>query len=55
MYRRFYGNHDVVVCQSQYMIDDLVANYAFPKERIVLIHNPVDVEQIRRLVAETTS
>ena len=53
MYRRFYGNHDVVVCQSQYMLDDLVANYAFPKERIVLIHNPVDVESIRRLAAET--
>ncbi len=53
MYRRFYGNHDVVVCQSQYMIDDLVANWALPKDRTVLIHNPVDVERIRRLAAET--
>ena len=53
MYRRFYGNHDVVVCQSQDMLDDLVANHAFPRERTVLIHNPVDVERIRRLAAET--
>ena len=53
MYRLFYGNLNAVVCQSQDMLDDLVANYAFPKERIVLIHNPVDVERIRRLAAET--
>ena len=53
MYRRFYGNHDAVVCQSQDMLDDLVSNYAFPKEWTVLIHNPVDVECIRRLAVET--
>lgn len=53
MYRRFHRNHDVVVCQSQAILDDLVANYALPKERTVLIHNPVDVERIRRLAAET--
>ena len=53
MYRRFYGNHDVIVCQSQVMLDDLVANHAFPRERTVLIHNPVDVERARRLAAET--
>ena len=53
MYRRFYGNHDAVVCQSQAMLDDLVANHAFPRERTVLIHNPVDVERVRRLSAET--
>ena len=55
MYRRFYGNHDTVVCQSQDMLDDLVANYEFPKERTVLIHNPVDVERIRQLAAEIPS
>ena len=53
MYRRFYGNHDVIVCQSQVMLDDLVANHAFPRERTILIHNPVDVERVRRLAAET--
>ena len=53
MYRCFLGNHDAMVCQSQALLDDLVANYAFPKERTVLIHNPVDVERVRRLAAET--
>ena len=51
MYRLFYNNHDAVVCQSQDMLDDLVANWALSKERAVLIYNPVDVELIRRLVA----
>ena len=53
MYRFFYNNHDVVVCQSQDMLDDLVANWALSKERAVLIYNPVDVERIHRLVAGT--
>ena len=53
MYRLFYGNHDVVVCQSQDMLEDLVENYSFSEERAVLIHNPVDVERIRRSVGES--
>ena len=53
MYRCFYGNHDAVVCQSQDMLDDLVVSFAFPQERTVLIHNPVDVEHIRRLAVES--
>ena len=53
MYRLFYNNHDAVVCQSKDMLDDLVANWALSRERAVLIHNPVDVERICRLVAGT--
>ena len=51
-YRRFYGRFDSVVCQSHYMHDDLVTNFALPTDRAVVIHNPVDVEYIRRLAAE---
>ena len=54
MYRRFFRNHDVVICQSRAMLDDIVTNYAFPRERTVLIHNPVDVEQIRQLTTKTS-
>ena len=53
MYRHFYFNHDVVVCQSQDMLEDLVENYTFSEERTVLIHNPVNVERIRRSVEES--
>lgn len=51
-YRRFYGRFDSVVCQSHYMRDDLVDRFALPAEGTVVIHNPVDVERIRRLAAE---
>ncbi len=51
-YRWFYSQFDSVVCQSCYMLDDLVANFAFPANKAVVIHNPVDVERIRRLAAE---
>lgn len=52
-YRRFYQRFDIVVCQSQYMHDDLVKNFAFPPAKAVVIHNPVDVEHIRRLAHES--
>lgn len=49
-YRRFYCRFDTVVCQSQDMHDDLVQNFAFPLVKAVIIHNPVDLERIRRLI-----
>jgi glycosyltransferase involved in cell wall biosynthesis len=51
-YRRFYGRFDTVVCQSADMQADLVANFGFPQEKAVVIHNPVDPERIHRLAAE---
>ena len=51
-YRHFYCRFDTVVCQSQDMYDDLVQNLAFPPAKAVVIHNPVDVERIRRLAQE---
>lgn len=51
-YRRFYGRFDKVVCQSRYMRNDLVENFALPPHKGVVINNPVDTERIRRLAAE---
>lgn len=48
-YRRFYRRFDAVVCQSREMLDDLVANFEFPPEKAVVIHNPVDIDRIRTL------
>lgn len=50
-YRRFYGRFDKVVCQSQYMRDDLLGHFAQAPHKLVVIHNPVDIERIRRLAA----
>ncbi len=49
LYRHLYRRFDAVVCQSRYMRDDLVVNFALPAERMVVINNPVDVERILRL------
>jgi len=54
-YRRFYPRFDVVVCQSVDMREDLIGQFAFPPGKAVIIHNPVDIERIRRLAAEVTS
>lgn len=54
-YRRFYPRFDVAVCQSVYMRDDLIDHFAFPPGKAVLIHNPVDIERIRRLATEAIS
>jgi len=54
-YRRFYARFDVVVCQSVDMRDDLIGHFAFPPGKTVIIHNPVNIERIRRLAAEVIS
>ncbi len=51
LYRWFYKRHDLLVCQSRYMQDDLVEQFGYPRERSVVINNPVDVEGIRQYSA----
>jgi len=48
LYRRFYGRHDLVVCQSGDMFNDLTGGFGVPPGRCVTIGNPVDVERVRR-------
>lgn len=52
LYRIFYSNLDYIVCQSQYMADDLIENYKIKKAKIKVINNPVDIEKIRYLAEE---
>jgi glycosyltransferase involved in cell wall biosynthesis len=49
LYRNIYRHLDTIVCQSEAMRDDLVANYNVPLRNTVIIHNPVDVDRIREL------
>lgn len=51
-YRRLYPRFDVVVCQSLDMRDDLIERFAFPPAKAVIIHNPLDIERVRRLARE---
>jgi glycosyltransferase involved in cell wall biosynthesis len=52
LYRQFYRNHDLVVCQSHAMLADLETNFGLPPARGVVIHNPIDVDRIRQLAAD---
>lgn len=54
-YRQFYSRFDSVVCQSHYMRDDLIKSFSFPITKAVVIHNPVDIDHIRRFAAEPVS
>jgi len=38
----FYKRIDSIICQSQYMQDDLVNNYNIPKQKTIVIHNAVE-------------
>jgi glycosyltransferase involved in cell wall biosynthesis len=52
LYRKFYRRFDKVVCQSRHMQSDLVNNYSVPSGKTIIIHNPVDIDQINRLSME---
>ncbi len=51
-YRHFYNRLDRVICQSQDMRDDLVVHFRVAAGQTVVIHNPVDLERIRRAAAQ---
>lgn len=52
LYRLFYRRHDHIVCQSRDMHDDLVQHFHLPRRKALVIHNPVDLERIRRLSSQ---
>ena len=46
VYRRVYARFDCIVCQGSAMREDLVSCFGVPKEKIVVINNPVDLDRI---------
>ncbi len=49
LYKIFYNNFDLIICQSDYMKNDLIKNYKIKKEKMVVINNPVNIEHINKL------
>ncbi len=52
LYKRVYKNYSRVICQSLYMQRDLIENYSFPKDKSVVINNPIDIDSLERLSKE---
>src|SRR5450432_15367 len=47
LYRNSYKRADAVICLSDSMVEDMVTNFGLPREKLVRIYNPVDVEKVR--------
>lgn len=44
LYRTFYRRADLIICQSNYMLNDLAENFSVPRDRMARIYNPVDID-----------
>lgn len=47
LYRYLYGRANMVVCSSEAMVNDMVEHLKLPREKLVCIYNPLDVEGVR--------
>jgi len=47
LYRLCYRHADRVICQTPAMAADLIAEFAIPGQRVVVLPNPVDVKTLR--------
>jgi len=52
LYRLLYRHADRVICQTPAMAKDLAAELGIPEERLAVLPNPVDVDEIRAAIAE---
>ena len=53
LYKKFYNNFDYIIAQANYMKNDLVDNYKLTKEKIHVIHNPIDFGRVNSLSSDT--
>jgi glycosyltransferase involved in cell wall biosynthesis len=51
LYRHFCKQADQVVCLSNSIIDDMEHNFHVPREKLVRIYYPVDLDRVRELAA----
>ena len=49
---KFYNNFHKIICQSDDMKNDLLANFKIKEDKIVKINNPVDFEAIQTKISE---
>jgi glycosyltransferase involved in cell wall biosynthesis len=49
LYRLFYRRADKIVCLCDAMVEDMAVNFKLPRQNLVRIYNPVDVQRVREL------
>lgn len=46
LFRTVYKRYDRIICQCDFMKDDLIKNFGIPSEKLFVINNPVNIDQI---------
>lgn len=49
LYKHAYRHADLVICQSNYMLDSLVRKFGLKSKKVLRIYNPVDIDFITEL------
>jgi len=52
LYRILYRRFDLIVCQSEYMLNDLNSTFNISRQKCTVIQNPVDVQKIQQMSFE---
>lgn len=55
LYRHLYSKSDRIICLCDEAIDDMAEHLAIPREKLVRIYNPVDIEMVRRMAQGAAS
>jgi len=50
LYKLFYKNYDVIICQSEDMQRDLIKYASLPKEKTIIIPNAIDINNIHQRI-----
>jgi glycosyltransferase involved in cell wall biosynthesis len=54
LYRLLYRHADWIICQTRAMAEDLAQRLGVPEDRLTVLPNPVDVEEIRHSISRDT-
>jgi len=52
LYRTFYPKFDIIVCPSVHVKNDLMLNFKIPTKKLKVIHNPIDIDYIKKMSDE---
>ncbi|MBX0319605.1 glycosyltransferase [Shouchella clausii] len=55
LYKKLYKKANAIICQSDFMKEDLKHNFSIDEERLHRIYNPVDIDKVRELAYEEES
>lgn len=55
LYKNLYNNLDLIITQSKYMKEDLIKNFKIFEDKMIVINNPVEHDEILKLSKEKSS